>query len=86
MPGLRCCKQAVSKTIAPLFVIGTLLFAGGCATPSGQPRTTWEYRQAANAEEARQLEQKGWAIAGFGKYTDATGEAQTAYMMRKPKQ
>lgn len=78
----------MSKTIAPLFAIGTLLFIGGCATQSGQPMTKWEYRQAANAEEARQLEQKGWVIAGFSKYTDAAGEAQTqtAYMMRRPKQ
>ena len=69
-----------------MLVANTLLLAGGCASHSGQRATQWEYQKAANAAEASKMEQKGWIIAGFSKYADANGEAQTAYIMKKPKQ
>jgi hypothetical protein len=75
----------VKTIVAPLFAACTLILAGGCTTHHGQAATQWETQVATNLTEANQLVDKGWTVAGFTKYTDATGQPQTDYMMKKPK-
>lgn len=70
------------------FVIATsLLFLdAGCTTNPESATTKWEYQDATNSVEADQLANRGWIVAGISKYTDATGQPQTDYTMKRPKQ
>ena len=63
-----------------------LFLDGGCTTNYEQANTKWEYQEATNSVEANQIADKGWIVAGFNKYTDATGQPQTEYTMKRPKQ
>ena len=75
----------MKKLFALILAAGTLFLSGGCTTNHGQAGTKWEYQEAANRAEADQMAAKGWIIAGFTKYTDATGQPQTDYTMKRPK-
>ena len=72
--------------VAPLFAATTLFLSSGCATSQKQAATKWEYQEATNTVEANQMAAKGWMVAGFSRYTDATGKPQVDYMMQRPKQ
>jgi hypothetical protein len=72
--------------VAPLFAASTLFLSGGCATHREQTTTKWEYQEATNSVEANQMAAKGWMVAGFSRYTDATGQPHANYMMKRPKQ
>jgi hypothetical protein len=73
-------------TVALLFTASTLMVGGGCTTEHEQANPKWEYQQATNNVEANQLTEKGWIVAGFSRYADATGQPQTSYTMKRPKQ
>ena len=75
----------MKMTVAPLFAATTLFLAGGCSTRHKQAATQWEFQVATNMAEANQMVEKGWSMAGFTEYTDATGQPQTDYMLKKPK-
>ena len=76
----------MKKSFAHLIATGAMFPGGGCTTNHGQAGTKWEYQEAANSAEANQMADKGWIVAGFNKYTDATGQPQTDYTMKRPKQ
>ena len=78
-------NHAVKTTIAPLFAAATLLLSGGCTMHHEQSSGPWESQVATNMTQANQLVDKGWTVAGFTQYTDATGQPQKDYMMQKPK-
>jgi hypothetical protein len=82
----QCRKYSVNKTFAPIIAASVLLFAQGCATQSKPASTKWEYQEVTSAVEARQMAEKGWVMAGFSKYTDATGRPQSKYIMKRPKE
>ena len=71
--------------VAPLFAAGILFLGGGCTTNPGPASTKWEYQVATNSVEANQMAGKGWTVAGFSRYTDATGQPQANYTMKRPK-
>jgi hypothetical protein len=73
-------------TVALLFAANTLFLTGGCTTHYEQATTKWEYQEATNSAEANQMADKGWIVAGFSRFTDATGQPQTNYTMKRPKQ
>jgi len=75
----------VKKTVAPIVAACTLVLTGGCSTRHAQAGAQGESQVATNLTEANQMVEKGWTVAGFTQYTDATGQPQTDYMMRKPK-
>jgi hypothetical protein len=72
-------------TVALFFAASTLIVGSGCTTHNEQANTKWEYQQATNSVEANQMVDKGWIEAGFSRYTDATGQPQTNYTMKRPK-
>jgi len=76
----------VRKTIAAIFTASAFFLTGGCSTSHGHATTKWEYQEATNSAEANQMVDKGWIVAGFNRYTDATGQPQTNYTMKRPKQ
>lgn len=86
MGKIRCLKCTVNKNITSILLAGGLFVAGGCTTQNGQSATQWEYQDATNSVEASQMAEKGWMVSGFSKYTDATGQPQTTYMMKRPRQ
>ena len=73
-------------TVALLFAANTLFLGGGCTTRHERATTKWEYQEATNSIEANQMVDKGWIVAGFSRYTDATGQPQANYTMKRPKQ
>jgi len=73
-------------TAALLLVASTLILGGGCSTGHEQSATKWEFETATNSIEANQMADKGWVVAGFSRYTDATGQPQADYTMKRPKQ
>ncbi|HKW30965.1 MAG TPA: hypothetical protein VJT54_16695 [Verrucomicrobiae bacterium] len=75
----------MKPVVVPLFAASALFLSGGCATNHEQAATKWEYQEATNSEEANQMAAKGWMVAGFSRYTDATGQPQVNYMMKRPK-
>jgi hypothetical protein len=76
----------MTKSIALVFAANALFLAGGCTTHHEQATTKWEFQEATNTAEANQMVDKGWSVAGFSKYNDATGQPQANYMMKRPKQ
>ena len=77
--------NTVKNAFAPLCAVGTLILTGGCTTGREPAAAQWESQVATNLTEANQMEDKGWTVAGYTSYTDATGRPQTDYMMQKPK-
>ncbi|HXR04831.1 MAG TPA: hypothetical protein VN836_09005 [Verrucomicrobiae bacterium] len=71
--------------VALLFAAGTLFLSDGCTTNHEQATTQWEYQEASNSVEANQMAGKGWIVAGFSRFTDATGQPQVNYTMKRPK-
>jgi hypothetical protein len=86
-PSARCGvgNFTVKKNVALLFAAGALMLTGACTPHPGQAAARWESQVATNLTEANQMVDKGWTVAGFTQYTDATGQPQTDYMMKKPK-
>jgi hypothetical protein len=75
----------MKETLSPLFAATALLLYGGCTTQHEPDARHWEFQVATNMAEANQMVEKGWSVAGFTQYTDATGQPQTDYMLKKPK-
>ena len=76
----------MKKSFALIIAASMLLLDGGCTTHHEQANTKWEYQEATNSVEANQMADKGWIVAGFTKYTDATGQPQANFTMKRPKQ
>ena len=76
----------MKKSFALIITASTLFLDAGCTTDHEQANTKWEYQEATNSAEADQMAGKGWIIAGFTQYTDATGQPQANYTMKRPKQ
>jgi hypothetical protein len=76
----------MQKSFAPIIAASTLFLGAGCTTNHEQANAKWEYQVATNSVEANQMADKGWIVAGFTQYTDATGQPQTNYTMKRPKQ
>ena len=71
--------------VSPLVLVSIVFLSSGCRTQPEQAKTRWEYQTATNNAEADQMMDKGWRMEGFSKYTDATGQPQTDYMMKRTK-
>lgn len=76
----------MNRVVASLFAASNLLLSDGCATNREPAATKWEYQQVTDSVEANQMAAKGWVVAGFSRYTDATGKPHVNYMMKRPKQ
>lgn len=74
------------KNFLAFMIVTSLLFLdAGCKSDSGQAATKWEYQNATNSVEASQMTDRGWIVVGVSKYTDATGQPQTDYTLKRPK-
>jgi hypothetical protein len=77
----------MQKSFALMIAASTLFLDVGCTTNHEQTNVKWEYQEATNSVEANQMADKGWIVAGFTQYnTDATGQPQANYTMKRPKQ
>src|SRR5690348_4734042 len=79
-------KHTMKRVVASLFAAGSLLLSDSCATHPEPAVTKWEYQVVTDSVQANQMAAKGWVVAGFSRYTDATGKPHVNYMMKRPKQ